>query len=172
MKQSFFPLFAIIILFAAALNSSCNSNSTESNASKSKDSSVAFNPAAMSQQINEKNEAFAKAFTTGDSAAMVNHYTTDGKIFAPNTDMVSGQPAIAALISEYLKFGIKKFHDSTTALYGTEDNLVEEGTFFMGDEKGNTIEKGKYLCVWRKVNNDWKVYSDIFNSSLPIPPAK
>jgi hypothetical protein len=42
----------------------------------------------------------------------------------------------------------------------------------MGDDKGNTIDKGKYIDVWRKVNGDWKIYSNMFNSSMPVAPAK
>jgi ketosteroid isomerase-like protein len=42
----------------------------------------------------------------------------------------------------------------------------------MGDGKGNTIDKGKYVTIWRKEGGDWKIYSDIFNTSLPEPAAK
>jgi ketosteroid isomerase-like protein len=126
----------------------------------------------MKKIIEEKNDAFAKAFVTGDSASVVNAYTEDGKIFPPNSDAVIGRSAIAAMISQYLKYGIKKFHDETTSLYGNEDNLIEEGTYFMGDDKGNTIDKGKYIDVWRKINGDWKIYSNMFNSSIPATPAK
>ncbi len=126
----------------------------------------------MKEIIKEKDDAFAKAFVTGDSAGLVNAYTEDGKIFPPNSEAVIGRAAIAGLISQYLKFGIKEFHDETTSLYGNEDNLIEEGNFFMGDGKGNTIDKGKYIDVWRKVNGDWKIYSNMFNSSLPAAAAK
>ncbi len=33
----------------------------------------------------------------------------------------------------------------------TLDNLIEEGKYFKGDSKGNTIDRGKYLSIWRKV---------------------
>ena len=90
--------------------------------------------------------------------------------FPPNSDAVVSKDSIGLVVSEYLKYGIKEFRDETTALYGNETNLIEEGKFFMGDGKGNTIDKGKYLCVWRKEDGVWKIYSDIFNTSLP--PAK
>jgi ketosteroid isomerase-like protein len=101
----------------------------------------------------------------------VNHYTKDARIFPPNADVASGRNAIASLVSQYLKFGIREFRDSITALYGNQENLIEEGTFFMGDGKGKTIDKGKYVEVWRKEDGEWKLYSDIFNSSLPEATA-
>lgn len=169
MKQ--FSIFLMTITFAGLLTTGCGSNNSASTTNE-KDSASTFDVNAMKKTIEEKNNEFAKAFVTGDSASLVNAYTEDGKIFPPNSDAVIGRPAIAGLISQYLKFGIKKFHDETTALYGNEDNLIEEGNYFMGDDKGNTIDKGKYIDVWRKVNGDWKIYSNMFNTSMPAAPAK
>lgn len=170
MKQV--PIFILAITFAGILTTGCGSNNTGSTAINDKDSSSAFDVNAMKKTIEEKNDAFAKAFVTGDSASVINAYTEDGKIFPPNSDAVIGRAAIAGMISQYLKYGIKKFHDSTTALYGNEDNLIEEGTYFMGDDKGNTMDKGKYIDVWRKVDGDWKIYSNMFNTSMPAAPTK
>jgi ketosteroid isomerase-like protein len=166
---------SILILtctLAGMVSTGCVSNNNPPVATAMKDSSTSFDVAAMQKTVDEKNIEFAKAFTTGDSAGMVNHYAPDGKIFPPNASAVAGRSAIAALVSEYMTFGIKEFHDSTTALYGNGDNLIEEGTFYMGDGKGHTIDKGKYIAVWRKVDGEWKVYSNMFNTSLPAAPAK
>jgi ketosteroid isomerase-like protein len=168
MKQ--FSMYFLLLTGTAFLATGC-SNNTATTATV-KDSTVTFDPSSVKKTIEEGNKEFAKAFTGGDSAAMVNHYTEDGKIFPPNADAVIGRAAISALVSEFLKFGIKEFRDETTALYGTEENLVEEGNYFMGDGKGTTLDKGKYICIWRKVNGVWKVYSDIFNTSLPPAPVK
>lgn len=165
-----FPLF--ILSFSAILIAGCSSYNSKVPDNSGKDSAAGFDIKAMQKIIEEKNNEFAKAFTTGDSATMVNHYTMDGKLFPPNAEAVTGRDAIAAVVSEYLKYGIKEFKDETTALYGDENNLIEEGNFFMGDGKGNTIDKGKYMCVWRKDNGEWKVYSNMFNTSLPPATAK
>ena len=165
-----FSILLITIAFAGLLTTGCRNNSTASKTST--DSASTFDINAMKKTIEEKNNDFAKAFVTGDSASLVNAYTEDAKIFPTNSDAVVGRSAIAAMISQYLKYGIKKFHDSTTALYGNEDNLIEEGIYFMGDDKSNTIDKGKYIDIWRKVNGDWKIYSNMFNTSLPAATPK
>ena len=170
MRFSHNSLLAVII--AGALIFGCSSNSTADTAQKSKDTTVSFDLDSMKKIIEEQNKAFATALIHGDSAALVNHYTVDGKIFAPNAPIASGRAGIASLVSEYIKFGIKEFRDETTAVYGTEDNLIEEGNYSMGDDKGNSIDKGKYLCVWRKIGGEWKIYADIFNSDIPLPAPK
>ncbi len=80
---------------------------------------------------------------------MVSHYTKDGKIFPPNGDPIVGRTAIAAFVSEVNKFGIKEYKDETTAVYGNEENLIEEGNYSMGDGKGTTLDKGKYIAIWK-----------------------
>jgi len=170
MRFSINSLLATII--AGTLIFGCNSNTTADTAQKSKDTTVAFDLASVKKIIEEQDKTFATALIHGDSAALMNHYTVDGKIFAPNAPIASGRAAIASLVSEYIKFGIKEFRDETTAVYGNENNVVEEGNYFMGDAKGNSIDKGKYLCVWRKVGGEWKIYSDIFNSDIPLPVPK
>jgi ketosteroid isomerase-like protein len=159
------PVYFLLLPFTAILATGCSNNAATN--SSAKDSTTVFDAASLKKTIDEKNKIFATAFVNGDSAGMVDHYTKDAKIFPPNSNAVIGRAAISALISEYLKFGIKEFRDETTALYGNEENLIEEGNFFMGDGKGGTIDKGKYVCIWRKTEGDWKLYSDIFNTSLP-----
>ena len=164
------PLF--ILASFAYLISGCSNSNSDASAKSSKDSISTFDITAMQKIIDEKNREFGKAFASGDSATMVNNYTKDAKLFPPNSDAVISKDSIGAVVSEYLKFGIKEFKDETTALYGNEDNLIEEGKFFMGDGKGNTMDKGKYICIWRKENGIWKIYSDMFNTSLPVPKNK
>jgi ketosteroid isomerase-like protein len=153
---------------------SCNNSSATPAADEAtaKSAGAAFNLDSVKNIIEIKSKAFAKALINGDSATLVNSYTTDAKLFPPNEPMVEGKAAIGKLISQYLKYGIKEFYDSTTAAYGNEDNVVEEGYLFMGDAKGNTMDKGKYVEVWRKENGEWKLYTDIWNTNLPATPVK
>jgi ketosteroid isomerase-like protein len=164
------PFF--ILLFTLILTSSCSGPAVDTSAKAVTSSDTSFDIAAVRKIIDEKNAAFGKAFGNGDSATMVNNYTKDAKIFAPNSPVVAGKDSMAVLISEYLKYGIKEFKDEATTLYGNENNVIEEGKYFMGDGKGNTIDKGKYICVWRKEDGVWKLYADIFNTSIPPAPAK
>ena len=137
-----------------------------------KDSAVTFDVTAMKKIIDEKNNQFTKAHVTNDSAAIVNFFAQDAKVFAPNSDAVIGRPAIAVLVGQYQKFGIKEFREETTALYGNQDYLINEGIYFISYGKDNTIEKGKYLNVWKKVDGDWKLYTNMWNTNMPATPTK
>jgi ketosteroid isomerase-like protein len=131
-----------------------------------------FDVTAMKKIIEGKNNQFTKAHITGDSAFLVNIFTKDAKVFAPNSDVVIGRPAIAVVNSQYLKLDIKEFREETIAFYGNEDYLIDEGNYYFRYGKDNTIDKGKYLNVWKKEDGDWKLYSNIWNTNMPATPTK
>lgn len=146
-----------------------NGNSAPGSQSRKRDS---LDMTSLKMIIDKKNDQFTKSHITGDTAFLNNIFTPDAKIFAPNTDVVAGRTAIAALNLEYIRFGIKEFREVTTALYGNEDYLINEGTYIMLYGKNNTVEKGKFINIWKSVEGDWKLHSNIWNSSLPAIPEK
>ncbi len=137
-----------------------------------KDCVNTFDLQAVKKIIEEKNKLFTAAHTTGDTAYLNNTFTKDAKVFAPNTDVVIGKKAISKLNEEWLSYGIKEFVEETTALYGNEDFIIDEGTYFLryGDE--NIIDKGKYINIWKKENGKWKLSSNIWNTNLPVTSTK
>jgi len=56
----------------------------------------------------------------------------------------------------------------STHLYGAGNYLVDEGNYFMIYGPDSTSERGKYINIWKIVNGNWKIYSNIWNSSLPL----
>ncbi len=163
-------IFLCLFVFSTAgiLVTSCGEKKAEAKS----DETLPMDMVAMRKIIDEKNAEFAKAFVSGDSTSMISHFTADGKLFPPNSPVVTGRNAIAKVIKQYLTYGIKEFKDETTSVYGAGEAIVEEGNIFMGDGKGNTLENGKYITIWKKVDGDWKVSSDIWNTSLPLAPTK
>jgi ketosteroid isomerase-like protein len=64
--------------------------------------------------------------------------------------------------------GITKVSFITKELYGNGDLLTEEGVYSVGDST-KTFETGKYIALWKKVNGQWRVHRDIWNSDGPAP---
>ena len=170
MKKIFIGYSGFLAACTIILMTACNSGTTSE--SRAGDSSAKFDLAAVKQAIATGNDSFANAMIRHDSAAIVNHFTSDGKIWAPNMKPVEGRDAVAAFTSQVIKWGVGAFRDSTIAVYGNQDHVVEEGKYFIGDGKGNTMDIGKYVCVWHNENGAWKIYLDIWNSDNPPAPAK
>ena len=49
--------------------------------------------------------------------------------------------------------------DSSTMAY-------ERSIYEFKKENGESFDKGKYVVLWKKVNGQWYLYTDIFNSSV------
>ncbi|WP_462222061.1 YybH family protein [Ferruginibacter sp.] len=169
MKQV--SIFLVAIIIAALFTVGCsNNNSTP--AVTLKDKAANFDINAIKKIIQEKNSQFTKAHVSGDHAIIDTMFTEDARSFPPNADAVVGRAAIATLTAEYIKFGVKEFREETTAIYGYADYLIDEGNYFMRYGKDSTIENGKYINVWKNTGNDWKIYSNIWNTSMPVIPVK
>ena len=50
---------------------------------------------------------------------------------------------------------------------GTAGLLAETGTYEMYGDNNKTLDKGKYVVVWKQENGQWKIYRDIWNTSMP-----
>ena len=164
MKQISILITAIVF---AGLIISCGNNNA---ASKETNNSTVttFDLTAMKKLIKEKSDKFTQAHITRDTAYLNNIFTKDANVYSPNSDIITGRDAIAAVNNEWVNYGIKEFTEETTSFYGNEDYLIDEGTFYLRYGEDNIIDKGKYINIWKKENGEWKMCSSIWNTSLPL----
>jgi len=167
MKQ--LSIFILAVLLTGVLAAGCNNHHTVSGATQN-NSAGQLDLKAMKKVIEEKNNRFTRAHLTGDTATIDNMFTEDARSFPPNAEAAVGRPAIARLTTDFLTYGLKEFSETSTALYGNNDYLVDEGTYYMTYGKDSTVEKGKYINVWKNINGDWKIYSNIWNTNTPATP--
>lgn len=109
---------------------------------------------------------FSISVMSSDYPSVGMAYTVDAKIFPNNMDIIQGREAII----EYwtLPEGLQtKYHNITPEeikVLGNEayDYGYYEGTTRRSD--GSEVSwKGKYVIVWRKIDQEWKIYLDIWN---------
>jgi len=118
--------------------------------------------------IRKRTDAYTRAHITGDTAFLNNVFTKDARVLGPNADVVTGRKAIAQLNNEWVNYGIYEFQEISSATYGGGDYIIDEGNYSMTYGPDSTFDQGKYINVWKKVNGNWKIYSNIWNSSLPL----
>ncbi len=118
-------------------------------------------------QILKNIESFSSQVIAGDYVAVAANYTSDAKIFPNNQDILEGTAAIA----NYWKPSngnqtiAHKVTPSELKILGDEayDYGYYEGTTKLADGTESSW-RGKYVITWKKVDNDWKIYLDIWNS--------
>ena len=158
------PLLSITLL--ALLFTACgdNANNNETVADESNRDTVNYRAV-----IDETNKSFTEAALKGDTASFAsNIYHPDAEIYPPNEEAMGAKSA-SSMMATFPKMGIKSFSLNTKELYEGDDVVTEVGTYEMGD--GNkTIDKGKYIVVWKKDGDKWKLFRDIWNSDNPYSP--
>ncbi len=119
---------------------------------------------AQKAEIEAANAKWIEFFNKGDFAGVGSLYTSDATAFPPGSAMVRGNAAIGAMwkgIAEQV--GDPKFSTLDVKQFGPSA-AREIGTFSLKTKGPNPKDvTGKYVVVWEKVGNDWKLAADIWN---------
>jgi len=167
MKRTFLPLAAIV----AVLLFSCNSETTKTTEPAAATAS-SFNLDSAKAAIAASNASYGNCFATGDSAKMVSLYTSDACIYPSNMPKMCGSQSINAFFNGGYKMGIRNIKLTTAEVMGSNDGVIETGTYELMAEKGATLDKGKFMVMWKEENGKWKMHRDIWNTDMPAAPAK
>ena len=110
------------------------------------------------------------AFRRHDAAGLAKLYTEDGQVLPPNGDFVTGYEALQGFWSAVMDMGVKEAKLEISEVDEFGDTAVEVSRFTMFGGEGQVLDKGKYIVIWKRIDGNWLLHRDIFNSSMP-PPA-
>jgi uncharacterized protein (TIGR02246 family) len=119
---------------------------------------------AQKAEIEAVNAKWMQFFNKGDFAGIASLYTDDATAFPPGSAMVKGSAAIGAM---WKSMG-KQVSDPKVITLDVKplgpSAAREIGTFSL-KTKGPTPKEvtGKYVVVWEKVGEHWKLAADIWN---------
>jgi uncharacterized protein (TIGR02246 family) len=119
---------------------------------------------AQKAEIEAANTKFMEMFNKGDFSGVASLYTTDATVLPPGSAMVQGRTAIEVMWKGMAEqVGDPKLTTVDVKPLGPSA-AREIGTFAL-KTKGATPQEvtGKYVVVWEKVGNDWKLATDIWN---------
>jgi len=164
-SQLITAVFAVFIV-------SCNSASTDNKTAETTASDKAnFDLASAKTSIEAMNVKFSESFKKGDSAAIASYYADDAWMLPPNSEPVKGA-GIVSLWGSFIQMGFKDLKLMTDEVSGNQDQLAETGHYELYGAGNKMMDNGKYVVVWKPVNGGWKLYRDIWNTSMPAAPAK
>ena len=162
------PSLALACL-CLALFTACN---PAENSAVPTETKPAFDLSVAKKEIDSTNLVFADLLNKNDSVGLADMYAADAEMMPPNQAAVVGRKGIQTEISNIINAGAIKLQLTTSNVWGTEDLLAEQGTLILKTKEGKLLDKGKYIVLWKKVEGKWKLFRDLFNSDLPLPPGK
>jgi ketosteroid isomerase-like protein len=161
-----------LLIVAALAFAACNETSSDNSiaASTGKDS-ITFDISSARSAVEASNTRFMESIRKGDSVGVAAAYTSDALIMPANSEAISGKDA-APFWGSFIRMGVKDAKLITEEVIGNAELLAETGKYeiYLADNK--LADKGKYIVIWKQVDGSWKMYRDIFTTSLPAAPAK
>jgi uncharacterized protein (TIGR02246 family) len=119
---------------------------------------------AQKTEIEAVNAKWTELFNKGDFAGIASLYTDDATAFPPGSAMVSGSAAIGAMWKSMAE-QVSDPKVTTLDVKPLGPSAAREiGTFSL-KTKGPTPKEvtGKYVVVWEKIGEHWKLAADIWN---------
>jgi len=113
------------------------------------------------------NQNFMDAFKRADAAGLAEFYTDDAKLLPPGFPMMSGREAVQSFWQGAMDMGIKEAKLETVEVESQGNLASEIGRFTLTvqPEGGESAEMtGKYVVIWKKQDETWKLHVDIWNT--------
>lgn len=159
MKQLIFFAFLFILV-------SCNQNGPTENAEP------VFDITAVKNHIMEMNKTYSSRFTTNDTAFYNARYCKDAEVYCPGLAAVKSRDSIRSFFYQNGTSKEAKIELPPGNIYGSNELVVEEGMYNFPDGKGGSVDKGKFIALWKQEDGKWKLFREIWNTDLAPAPAK
>ena len=116
--------------------------------------------------IAESNAVYFQAFAKGDSSIFINRYAKDCWIMPPNAPALCGADApLRFFKTAYNKFGLRNGKFITLNVFGDGKEFVTEvGLWQSFDAHQTLFDNGKFVVLWKKTLDGWKMFRDSFSS--------
>ena len=124
---------------------------------------------AVKKAIEKTNAVYFDLFAKKDGA-IINLYSEDACLLAPNAPPISGRKALKKDFEDTFAAGkVKGVKFLTGNIYGQgKEYATEENTWQVFDPSGKLLDDGKYLKLWKKTTTGWKIFRDSFNSNHQV----
>jgi ketosteroid isomerase-like protein len=96
-------------------------------------------------------------------------YTEEGQLLPPNADFMIGREAIQAFWQGVMDAGIASIKIELLEVDDHGDTAIEVSKYALHAQDGTELDAGKFIVIWKRVEGEWKLHRDIFNSSKPAP---
>jgi uncharacterized protein (TIGR02246 family) len=130
---------------------------------------------AIRSKIAERDAEYGAAASRGDIAAVAELYTDDAILLPPNAEMVRGKQGVKQFFDELKKTrGVPQVTLRTIELeeLGDTANEVGELTLRIQPPGGEPVtDVGKYVVIWKREGDTWKLAVDIWNTNSPMPAS-
>ena len=106
---------------------------------------------------------FLSVFALNDPAKIAACYTEDAEILASNRGPIRGRVAIESAFKFTNRPGHSlEFRTAELDVHG--GTAIEIGDYVRRLKDGSTFSRGRYIVIWKRVGDEWKIHRDMYTS--------
>ncbi|MBY5920273.1 YybH family protein [Ferrimonas balearica] len=120
---------------------------------------VTGNAESVLEQLDAANKAFAKAIVAGDIDYLVNDYTDDACIIAPQAPLTCGKAAIRPFWVSVIESNPKNVELITQNAEQQGNLSYATGELIITDAESG-VHKSRFVLVFKLVDGAWKLHVD------------
>ena len=119
--------------------------------------------------IRQRSQQLATAFNAKDMEAIIELYADNSVFMPPNVPTLRGREPLREFYQDLIGRATNlRLETEDVAGYGPL--AYETGTYSLVYQDGAVRDRGKYVFIWRKMNDTWRTEKTIWSSDFP-PPA-
>jgi ketosteroid isomerase-like protein len=124
--------------------------------------------------VTARSQAVAAAEAAKNAEQAITFWADDAIVQPAGAPQIQGRAAILDFYGQFMTDELKEFAGTSTQVIVAEsgDLAWEQGTtrFVVATPNGDVVDIGKYLAVWKKIDNEWYIAALSFSSDA-MPPA-
>lgn len=131
--------------------------------------------AADVTKLKSMEEQWYVFYHNGDADGIASLYADDAQVLAAGAAAVVGKPAIrtfmAGDIASTKSAGLVDNNGAFSGSGVSGDLGWVSGAYILNNAAGAVVDRGKYTTVFQRINGEWKIIRDTWNSDAAPPAA-
>ena len=120
--------------------------------------------AYLKETIQAINNRYAAALMQPGAPGVENFFTQDADLLPPGPENLKGRAAIQKFWAAVCEKGGDVQLTTADAVAIGEDAVREIGTYWAQLKGMENPLSGKYVFIWRRIGDEWKIWTDIWTS--------
>ncbi len=117
-----------------------------------------------SAAIRAGSAAWEDALNAGELDALVALYTDDARVMPPNAAAAQGHEAVRESFGAMIDAGLGG--ELTSVMAATAGDIGHHVGTYEITTSGAVVDRGKFVEIWRREGDAWKISADIWNSDM------
>ena len=123
-----------------------------------------------SEAIRQRSQQLATAFNGNQMDAILELYADNSVFMPPNAPSLRGREPLREFYQDLIA-RTTNLRLETEDVAGYGPLAYETGSYSLVYQDGEVRDRGKYVFIWRRLNDVWRTEKTIWSSDLPPPSA-